>query len=76
MPSPAEPARKTIRGVVVVETVPPLPTVTVFTVPTVGGTSGWKLTGIVPAYRGVVSQVFHPPGCHIQPRPAMKFQLP
>ena len=41
-PIPAEPALSTSREGASVEVVPPLPTPTVFTVPVVGATRGWK----------------------------------
>ncbi len=46
---PAEPAFTRTRDGGIAETDPPFPTATVLTVPVVGATSGWKLTGNVPA---------------------------
>lgn len=48
IPMPAEPAFTTRREGGKAE-LPALPTTTVFTVPATGTTSGWKLTGNVPA---------------------------
>ena len=54
---------------------PPLPTTTVFTVPT-GATGVRKVAGSAPAVRGSTFHVVKAPGCHIQPFPGMNIQLP
>src|SRR5947209_3758435 len=62
----------------VVETgrTPPRPTATVLTVPGGGGVSALTRAVVDGVYRGTVNQVFQAPGCHIQPKPGTKAQLP
>ena len=73
---PADPFLTTIRtGEGDENTGPPLPTTTVFTVPT-GANGVWKVAGSVPAVRGNTFHVVRAPGCHIQPIPGINIQLP
>ena len=67
IPIPAEPAFNVMREDIIGEMVPALPTVTVLTVPAVGGTSVVTWVAVVGVKRGTVTKLFHMPGCHIQP---------